>query len=354
MNIMSFDVGIKNMAYCIFSCEDVNISIKDWNVLNLMDEKEEIKKCNCILYKKKSANENNKKKPKKTPHKVTSSVISFFTTDVPENPPKIEIENISKECSNTAKYRKEEKYYCEKHAKSQQDYIFYDKECSPNSLKKKKVEELKTLCNKYLIHHDENNCAIQYCNKTHILNVLQSFYKNKMLEPIKEMKSKNAGETDIICIGRNMRTLLDGLPHISEITHVIIENQISPIANRMKTIQGMLAQYFIMKERECSRSIHIEFVSSFNKLKDFSHLRSNSEENIEISEGGNHYKSNKKDSISICSQFLTQNSYLSTWIEKMNSRKKDDLADCFLQGIWYLKTKNFISYNKECSLNNKI
>ena len=40
---------------------------------------------------------------------------------------------------------------------------------------------------------------------------------------------------------------MNKLPDIESITHVFIENQISPIANRMKTIQGMLAQYFIMK-----------------------------------------------------------------------------------------------------------
>ena len=325
MNIMSFDVGIKNMAYCIFSIENNNVSIKDWNVLNLMDEKEEPKKCNCIINKKKAKLSNRNQKT--------------------------ELENIPKECTHNAKYMKNENYYCEKHSKSQQDYVPYDKECSPIQLKKKKLEELKSFCNKYLISHDENNCTIQYSNKTNILNVLQNFYKNRVLEPIKELKTKSAGETDIISIGRNMRTLLDGLVHIHEITHVIIENQISPIANRMKTIQGMLAQYFIMKEGECSHSIHIEFVSSFNKLKDFSHLRTNDEEIGNPSEGGNHYKSNKKDSILICCHFLTQNSYLSTWIEKMNTKKKDDLADCFLQGIWYLKSKSFITYNKECSLN---
>jgi hypothetical protein len=351
---MSFDVGIKNMAYCIFSIENNVVSLKDWNVLNLMDEKEEPKKCNCIINKK-----NTKGTTKETKNQInmeTKKEINNEKKKEKKNKKSSnEIENIPKECQHNAKYMKNESYYCEKHAKSQQDYVLYDKECSPIQLKKKKLEELKSLCNKYLITHDENNCTIQYSNKTNILNVLQNFYKNRVLEPIKEIKTKSAGETDIISIGRNMRTLLDELPHIREISHVIIENQISPIANRMKTIQGMLAQYFIMKEGECSQPIYIEFVSSFNKLKDFSHLRSNQEENMEEigtpSEGGNHYKSNKKDSILICSQFLTQNSYLSTWIEKMNTKKKDDLADCFLQGIWYLKSKSFITYNKECSLN---
>ena len=45
---------------------------------------------------------------------------------------------------------------------------------------------------------------------------------------------------------------------------VIIENQISPIANRMKTIQGMIAQFFIMNDIK-----DIEFVAASNKLKNF-------------------------------------------------------------------------------------
>ena len=43
---------------------------------------------------------------------------------------------------------------------------------------------------------------------------------------------------------------------------VIIENQISPLANKMKTIQGMIAQYFIMNNTKT-----IEFISASNKLK---------------------------------------------------------------------------------------
>jgi hypothetical protein len=321
MNLISFDVGIKNMSYCIFEITENDFLIKDWNVLNLMDEVSEIPKCNCII---------NKKKPNK---KTSKSVIII------EDP---------KECGKLAKYIKNDKYYCEKHSKSQTSYLQYNKECSPIKLKKKKLEELKTLCNQYSITHDENNASIQYTNKTSILNVLQHFYNNRILEPIKEIKTKNAGETGLISIGRNMRTLLNKIHGISEVTHAIIENQISPIANRMKTIQGMLAQYFIMKESECSPSIHIEFVSSFNKLKNFAHLRNTDVENID--ESSSSYKSNKKDGIIVCSHFLNNNTQLSMWIDKLNCKKKDDLADCFLQGIWYLNSKHKIQYNEECKV----
>ena len=47
--------------------------------------------------------------------------------------------------------------------------------------------------------------------------------------------------------------------------YVIIENQIGPLAIRMKTIQGMIVQYFIMSNLNVE---HIEFISASNKLKD--------------------------------------------------------------------------------------
>ena len=37
---------------------------------------------------------------------------------------------------------------------------------------------------------------------------------------------------------------------------------------------------------------------------------------------------------------LNANNNLNKWIDSLNTKKKDDLADSFLQGIWYLKHKN--------------
>ena len=91
-----------------------------------------------------------------------------------------------------------------------------------------------------------------------------SFYQQRCYEPIVTSKKVNANDVDLICIGKSIKNLFNQLPDIETITHVLIENQISPIANRMKTIQGMIAQFFIMNDIK-----DIEFVSASNKLKDY-------------------------------------------------------------------------------------
>ena len=50
---------------------------------------------------------------------------------------------------------------------------------------------------------------------------------------------KKAGDVDLIDIGKNMKAELDKFV-FDDIQHVVIENQLSPLASRMKTIQGML------------------------------------------------------------------------------------------------------------------
>ena len=121
--------------------------------------------------------------------------------------------------------------------------------------------------------------------------------------------------------------------HISTIDIVIIENQISPIANRMKTIQGMIAQYFIMRGNP-----HIAFISSANKLKMFTKPT-----NVPIDVPADDIKSNSKTSynerkkagVEIVKELLSKNNAI--WLPFfLAHKKKDDLADAFLQGAWFL------------------
>jgi hypothetical protein len=112
------------------------------------------------------------------------------------------------------------------------------------------------------------------------------------------------------------------------IDYVIIENKIGPLAIRMKTIQGMLVQYFVMSPVEVK---NVEFISASNKLKDCD-LKDKSK-----------YSDRKKLGIAKCLETITTNINYSNQIDYFNAhKKKDDLADSFLQGLWFLSKNNFI------------
>ena len=291
MKIISFDVGIKNMAYCTFSIENELLKVQDWNVLNLIQETTEIPKC-------------------------------VYVT-----------KNKQKTCCNkNAKYYKNNQYFCQTHVKmamKEHSWILYDPSFKQSALNKLTKEQLISLGQQ---HHFtlESPRTKKICIET----LLQQI-EEKTIKPIVKKKKKGANDVDLIHVGQIMKEELNKLPYISEITHVIIENQISKIATRMKTVQGMLTQYFIMLD-VCP---HIEYISSSNKLKD---LTTNIEENT--------YKQHKIDSVEICKNFLENNS-LGVWEDALNTKKKDDLADAFLQGIWYLKHKKIITYAENLKIN---
>ena len=323
--IMSFDVGIKNMAYCIFEVYDSEkpFQITDWNVLNLMEKEEPSVFCSCRAIKEKPT------KSKKNPKKVV--VLENFFVDASSNiNPSIPI----KLCGKVAKFQKNGIFYCEKHAKTQSEYMIPKKQFTISQLKKKKMEELLKICLEYKLLEGKGETD-KTPKKQVILDLLETFFKTKSLESIVESKKVTAGDTDLIVIGKNMKTLLNLVKDIELVTHVIIENQISPIANRMKTVQGMLAQYFIMKNTD----IKIDFVSSANKLKGFSKPEDKKETDKKETDKQK-YKKHKSDGVFYTNQILEKNEWLSKWrSHMMESKKKDDLADCFLQGIWFLKAR---------------
>ena len=56
-------------------------------------------------------------------------------------------------CDKSAKFIKDAKHYCLKHAKKQ-DFQIPTSELKPSSINKKKLNELYELANKYQIHYD--------------------------------------------------------------------------------------------------------------------------------------------------------------------------------------------------------
>ena len=325
IRLVSYDVGIKNMAYCVIQYENNNFSILDWNVLNLLEKENPTEICSQI----------NKGKTKKSP---------------------------DCKCTKTAKYQKNGQFYCDKHSKKGSPFMIPTKKHTRPFLKKIKVNELQILAKSIFMFENLEN--INTLKKDGLIDKIAKHYEKHCFEPIIKKKEEKAGDTDLILIGKRMKKILNENPITETITHVVIENQISPIATRMKTLQGMLTQYYIDKKDD----INIEFVSSVNKLKQFANIKlktpnnkekpkkeeeseQNSEENREPSSQKTTYKEHKQSGIIYSKQIIENNPMFSNWKEKLETKKKDDLADCFLQGLWYFKQKNIISYADDIKIN---
>jgi hypothetical protein len=304
VNVMSFDIGIKNMAYCIISV-DTDVKIIDWRVIDISKNGENnnesvVEKCSC--------------------------------------------KNKTTFCKKKAKYVKNGQFYCEKHAKTSLEYKVPEKRLTSTTLKKTKLTELEIIVDEFAIP----GMSVKM-NKKELLEKMEVFFCSKLFQKIDDVKIVKTQNINLIELGRNMAKILDKVPDLGLLTHVILENQISTLANRMKTIQGMLAQYFIMRFGD---AVVIEFVSSSNKLKSFP-------KNTEESTSDNNYKQHKSDAVFYTKEILIKNALLNSccpndgesWIDALVSKKKDDLCDSFLQGIWYLNKMKYIIFDTNYMIN---
>jgi hypothetical protein len=282
MKLLSIDVGIKNLAYCLFDFNPVSNmhEILLWDVINLCGQ---IPMCNALPACKK---------------KAKFSILA-----------------------------NEPKYFCPTHAKKSGFIIPSTTNISLKKIKKMKLVELQQVVKDYTI-------PCTGIKKDDISKTVLDFMTNKILQSV---TATSAGDLDLVKLGIAMQKAFDKelVNHLDTITHVVIENQISPIANRMKTLQGMIAQYFIMHD------IHnIRFVSAANKLKgaspaSYASLTPGGEGLAKLVSGPPGYAARKKEGIKITQDLLNEK-YIQ-WVPHFNQhKKKDDLADAFLQGIYVL------------------
>lgn len=282
MKILSIDVGIKNLSFCLMDItgSDNQMKILKWDTIDLTEKYE---------------------------HKC------------------IEIDKNGL-CGKAAKFIKDTKCYCLKHGKKQ-NYLQPASDLKESFLKKQKIQTLVEIAKKYKIIIDPHP------KKNNLVNTLLDFSTNNCFQSVEK---NSASKTNLVTIGRNIQHKFDDIlqDYLDNIDTIIIENQIGPIATKMKTIQGMLAQYFIMK----NNNIKIEFISAINKLKDFLEDTSNSD--LTKEKGKMDYKQRKKMSIQVSSNFVSTDHRFKEWETVfVKHQKKDDLADCFLQCMWYIKNK---------------
>jgi len=273
MKILSIDVGIKNLAFCLFnkSQTDDNFIITKWDIIDISEKENPIL---CGVFEKNTI------------------------------------------CNKPAKFKKEDKCYCLKHAKKTNIKIPTTEQKS-SFINKQKIKKLHEIALMYDIQYDKKT-------KKNELAKLINEYISKFF--FISLESKKASDVNLFNIGLNIKSKFNQLfENEEEIDTVIIENQIGPLAIRMKTIQGMICQYFIMSNLNVQ---NIEFISASNKLKDFN-LKENSK-----------YSDRKKIGIVKCLEIITTRPTFNEHIDYFNKhKKKDDLADSFLQGIWFINKK---------------
>jgi len=300
LRVLSIDVGMKNLAYCLFECDPLKLDAGEIKTPDHM-----MQLVNIVAWD-------------------TINLCDTSTADVPIAP----VLCTQTGCKFAAKFMHSATdvvYYCTRHANASG----YKMPLAPpigsaKSLKKMTLEELKAFSGEYLSSSIPEKCKK---SKMKLLQHLTSALANEYLVAVGARKKVvSAASVDLITIGRNMHQRFDALPHLSSgIDVVIIENQLSTLATRMKTLQGMITQYFIMRGVP-----DIRFISAINKLK----LFDQNKEGEGGDKGEDCYADRKKRSIEITRALIANVPLMSMKFDK--HKKKDDLADCFLQGMWWL------------------
>ena len=152
-------------------------------------------------------------------------------------------------------------------------------------------------------------------------------------------KDEKAAKVSNENIGKNIYREFNNLFTNYKFDKILIENQIGKNAIKMKSIQGMIIMYFIMKDYEIN---NILSYNACHKLKPF------------IDNKKTTYNERKKISKNITT-CLCENYYdndINNYYKDF--KKKDDLADCLLQCLDFIKKNGNLNDFFYDNLKNKI
>lgn len=292
--ILSFDVGVIHLSYCLLTKKEfiinntkkVDWEIIDWNNIDLTNRSEE--KCSCGL-------------PAKMSNIIDNKLV----------------------------------YYCKKHSKKVDIIVYtfeevYTKITSEDKccyMTKTKVCGKKATLNKV-------NTKNYYCN-THSKQLYKSECNtNKM----KTFKTKNSKLLNFDDVKYSLMMELEKRTNLLSADYVVIENQPSFKNPRMKSIASTIYDYYLIrgiidKEQTKSNIKHVKFMSPSNKLKLVSIGDSKELIKAKSTDDTKAYKLTKSLGIKYCSDMIQ---HLPQSLTHFNShKKKDDLADSFLQGVYF-------------------
>ena len=299
MKILSWDVGIKNLAYCLIDTE-LNNKILDWNVINLVDDED--LKCYGFIS---STNERSECSKKVTYEYINGTYTYYFC-----NLHKRQFEKIEQNVLNISSYKGEEKCTVIKSNK---------KHCEKRAVFS--INDLGTNIN-------------SFCCKIHHNNLIK---KNNIL---RKKTKQNVNKIPIEDIKLKLIKALDK-KSFNNIDYVLIENQPSLKNPKMKSIAETLYSWFLIRglvDKQVNNLKEIHYISPSNKLK-IDDVDINKEID-KLKDTSKKYKYTKNMSI-IHTKNIIQNDKF--WYDYLcNHSKKDDLCDSFLQGLYFIR----VSTNK--------
>lgn len=295
--ILSFDVGIIHLSYCLLSKKEfikldgtkyLDWYIIDWNNINL--SKRENEKCDCGL---------------------NASLIQTIDNKT--------------------------LYYCKVHAKK------INTEIKPFDICFKSCEKINKCC--YIINSKSDN---KICNKNANYSKLNNYYcgvhakqiykiENK-LQQLKVFKTKSSKTFNFDNIKYDLIMELENRYNLLNADYVVIENQPSFKNPRMKSIATTIYDYYLIrgiidKHITKSKITQVKFMSPSNKLKIANDGDTKELVKAKKTTETAGYKMTKSLGMKYCLELIQ---HLPESIEHFKShKKKDDLADSFLQGVFF-------------------
>ncbi|AKI79222.1 holliday junction resolvase [Acanthamoeba polyphaga mimivirus] len=310
MRIISWDVGVIYLAYCVLEYvlsknKEVIINIIDWNIINLMENNRLVINC-CGMKKGNTICDKKASYCLRTPDKKLFGYCKTHLTQY----------NINWSIQDT------EKMFT-KISKPDNTCTF--------------LKKTGDFCGKKATYKYKNNKSTNYYCNVHYKSELKNRTKEFSPQPIKNTIVKKYPTAQL---QYNLIKKLDKLSkHFAMlgIERVVIENQPSQKNPKMKSIASTLFDYFLI--RGFCDKIHnidiklVRYMCPSNKLK------VNKDNTLEVfkanKDSKKKYKLTKALGIQYTKQLLNneqeQLDYLSLF------EKKDDLCDAYLQGRYYLE-----------------
>ena len=184
----------------------------------------------------------------------------------------------------------------------------------------------------------EEALPTRFCEK-HANRLLHS---HKVLYSLKKYKVPTCKKMDPFDLKKTIWKVLDSKTQFLRPDHIVIENQPSIKNPAMKSISETIFNYFICrgiidKDRSGSDIEVIKYVSASNKLKLAPEAESQQIKKLENQ--AMKYRKTKHWAINYILELLKDDEPARAFFAR--HKKKDDLADCFLQGLYYCSTLEY-------------